>query len=286
MQKEHFDEPSHESQDLHFANDEDQSSIKSVQYSNEEETRYDRDLNDQESPKKNDLSHEANYKLSKFEQEHQIDNQSQAQRIRRKRAIPKPIHAKQSQGRPIAILANDPIDRSKITNKKIKKEIEESYDEEIAFPEPMLAEQVLKNLGINSVKNCSQNDQNPTEEVLDDEDLLLTTLSTEKPKSATPKKNRIGITLELRVNNVTKQKFEAVTHLRRRKKSATNEIDLPEKYANGIENLRTDNVPNEVVSAVFELVRSNEMLKNHVGPMLDMKNDPKFRTSSIEPKVN
>lgn len=275
----------------------------SSEYSDDNENRNDRDLSDQDSTKKNDLSHEADYKLSKFEQDHQMGNQSDLlNRIKRSLS--------NSEGRPIAILASSPIKRSKLSIQKTKKQIDD-YDEEIEFPEPMLAEQVLKNLGIKTAmqnaKCKKKKKQNETEildnedllqppltekshlsksnekqtEVLEDEDLLGQTL-TNKSSPQKKKKNQIGITLELKVNNVTKQKFEAITQLRRRKKSAANDID---SSPNKVNNLRKNNLHNEVVSAVFELVRSNEMLKNHIGPMLDMKYNPKFETSYTEQKV-
>lgn len=247
--------------------------LEDIQYSDEDDIRIDRDLSDQESPKQNDLSHEANYKLSKFEQEHQFANQS-ISHSRRKRSLPNP--ARKSQGRPIAILASDPIDRSK---SKTKKQVNDIYDEEIVFPEPMLAEQVLSNMGIKSVKKWKQSELakiNQTE-VLDDEDLLQM-LSTEK--STAPKKNQIGITLEVKVNNVTKQKFESITQLRRRKKSVATEKDRSKNsYEN---NIPIQNVPNEVVNAVFELVKNNEMLKNHIGPLLDLKHNLKYENQPMK----
>lgn len=263
--------------DNHLLINENTDETTNYQYSDEEETRYDRDLNDQESPTKNDLSHEANYKLSKFEQEHQLNNKTSVHN-RRKRSLPNTISAKQSQGRPIAILSSLPIRSNNDGNKKTKKHLDEIYDDEIAFPEPMLAEEVLTNLGIKSIKKCKSNELNQTE-VLGDEELLQM-LSTEKTPPA--KKNQIGITLELKVNNVTKQKIEAVTQLRRRKKSARNEMDYS---GNKIEISRLNNIPNEVISAVFELVRSNEMLKQHVAPMLDLRHDPAYERQPNDRKV-
>lgn len=36
------------------------------------------------------------------------------------------------------------------------------------------------------------------------------------------------------------------------------------------------NIPGEVISAVYELVRNNQILKQHIGPMLNLDHDPKY----------
>lgn len=217
----------------HFVDKDESMDQGSVEYTNEDELRIDRDLSDQVSPKKNDLSHEADYKLSKFEQEPSFLNQSKML-TRRKRSLAKTLNAKQSQGRPIAILSNsETVDRNLASKRNVKKQTsDELYDEEIAFPEPMLAEEVLTNLGIKTiVKNVETTvDGGSQTEVLDDEDLLRMLSTTEETTNGKPKnehkKNHIGITLELKVNNVTRQKIEAVTQLRRRKKSPAAENEM------------------------------------------------------------
>lgn len=202
--------------------------------SNEADRRIDRDHNDQESPTKNDLSHEANYKLSKFEQD-PFDNRTQMMfkqnmansvLVRNKRSL-----IKKPRDRPIAILAKSEPD-SKGLNQNIAMQMEDTYDDDSAadifIPEPKEIKMIDNVERIKKCKKCHHKSSefvlNKTE-ILDNEDLLqdITTTSTEEPESTTKrtiKKNQIGITLEVKVNNVTRHKFEAVTQLRRRKKSA------------------------------------------------------------------
>lgn len=156
-----------------------------------------RHLEDQLENTRNDLSHEAQYKLSKNEQE----NGSLS--IRRKRST-------ESVSKDQNILSNT-FD----ANLKQDDDYEDDDDDDAE-----LEDNILKEISHN--RNCSTEPDSLTSETTE-----TTASSTEAMEKHTEhvtgksSKNRVGITVEVKINNVTKNRIQSVEDLRRRKKDIT-----------------------------------------------------------------
>lgn len=232
-----------EKQDTIIASDEINTDILSTFDSQQNELlghhRTYRQLQDQLDTTRNDLSHEAKYKLSKYEQDHVYSNRSSN---RRKRSIPQGAH----KGHAMEILSGsskgfspkflstlvkssapdneyeEEVFDDEIGNVTVKDEMPESYD----IPEY----RDLPDVTAKPKKNCTRKPfitttRHPVKAMAKEHNTnakvnINKGLSIKSDNM--PSKQRVGITLEVKINNVTRQRIQTIEDLRRRKKDTQN----------------------------------------------------------------
>lgn len=156
-----------------------------------------RHLEDQLEKTRNDLSHEAQYKLSKNEQENVSIS------TRRKRSTN--ILAK---GRDIQDQPNDDDDDQDI-----------DYDQDSEYDEAEIEDNILKE--ISHTPNCSTDLENLTTKPQNNTNSTDIHRNQTEHATGNEPKNRLGITVEVKINNVTKNRIQTIEDLRRRKKDLT-----------------------------------------------------------------
>lgn len=198
-----------------------------------------RQLQDQLETTRNDLSHEAKYKLSKYEQDHVYSNRSSN---RRKRSIPQGAH----KGHAMEILSGSSNGFSPkflstlVKNSATDNEYEEEvFDDEIGnvttkveMPESYDIPEYrdLPDLTAKPKKNCTRKPfititRHPVKAMVKEHN-TKTKVDINKglniKSDNMPSKQRVGITLEVKINNITRQRIQTLEDLRRRKKDTQN----------------------------------------------------------------
>lgn len=197
-----------------------------------------RDLQDQVETTRNDLSHEARYKLSKYEQDHVRHNRSFN---RQKRSIPHVSH----KGHAMEILSGSLKGFSpKLLSTLVKNSREDGdYEEEVfddevenvttenPLPESIDLQDIVESSTEKPKKNCTRktiigsNISHPIMTGMHDAKKGRVHVNKNNDANAITEnvrhehtKQRVGITLEVKINNVTRQRIQTLDDLRRRKK--------------------------------------------------------------------
>lgn len=226
-----------------------------------------RHLEDQLETARNDLSHEAQYKLSKNEQDISQLNRSLH---RHKRSATMETTRK---GYPVEILAGSSNGFSPEFLSALADNAGpdmNDYDEEEVNDEPDVENNLANEAA--STETCSNETLNVTEKPVKTtvQAFLLRNVNHSVSGSSKP---QIGITLEVKINNITRQRIQTLDDLRRRKKDTElqhNKRAATNKKDDNMDNLVSGKIPGELVNAVFEMVRSNEQLAKHIRPLINI----------------